>query len=60
MAGIRLRDDAACARELAARWRAYEPYVAWLARYLHMPLPPWLPPEGVPDAWQTTAGEAFR
>ncbi len=59
-AGIRLRDDAACARELAARRRAYEPYVAWLARYLHMPLPPWLPPDGVPDAWQTTADEVAR
>lgn len=59
-AGIRLADDAAFTHKLAALRRAYEPYVAWLGAYLHMPLPPWLPPDGVPDAWQTTAGEAFR
>jgi hypothetical protein len=59
-AGIRLADDAACARELAALRRAYEPYVSWLGQYLHMPLPPWLPPDGAPDAWQTTADEATR
>jgi len=59
-AGIRLPDDAAYARELSALRRTYEPYVALLGQYLHMPLPPWLPPDGALDAWQTTADTLFR
>ncbi len=33
----------------------YEPYVADLAAYLLMPLPPWAPPSTALDDWQTTA-----
>ncbi|HTO87145.1 MAG TPA: potassium channel family protein [Thermoanaerobaculia bacterium] len=32
----------------------YEPYAHALARLLLMPLPPWLPPAGARDNWQTT------
>jgi hypothetical protein len=33
----------------------YEPYLAGLADYLQMPLPPWAPEPGRYDDWQTTA-----
>jgi hypothetical protein len=33
----------------------YEPYLDGLAEYLLMPLPPWVPPLGALDDWQTTA-----
>ena len=33
----------------------YEPYVSALSQHLLMGLPPWIPPAGVPDSWQTTA-----
>ncbi len=35
----------------------YEPYVAGLATYTLMPLPPWVPPPGTLDDWQTTADD---
>ncbi len=33
----------------------YEPHAHALSRFLLMPLPPWLPPEGAKDNWETTA-----
>jgi hypothetical protein len=42
-------------RELDALRALYEPYVAGLAGYLLMPLPPWVPAPGALDDWQTTA-----
>ncbi len=33
----------------------YEPYAHALSLFLLMPLPPWLPPEGAKDNWETTA-----
>ncbi len=33
----------------------YEPYVFALARVFLVTLPPWLPPAGSRDNWQTTA-----
>jgi hypothetical protein len=33
----------------------YEPYLEALADYLLMPLPPWAPPPGAQDNWETTA-----
>jgi hypothetical protein len=35
----------------------YEPYVAALASYLLMPLPPWRLPESGVDNWRTSAWE---
>jgi hypothetical protein len=37
--------------------RLYEPYLAGLAQYLLMNLPPWVPPSGSLDDWQTTADD---
>jgi hypothetical protein len=41
-----------CLDELRA---LYEPYLESLAEYLLMALPPWAPPPGALDDWQTTA-----
>jgi hypothetical protein len=38
--------------------RMYEPYAVGLSKYLHMPLPLWLPASGKKDNWQTTAWES--
>jgi len=46
----------ACARARELR-RVYEPYLNALADRLLLKLPPWLPPAGVPDNWQTSAWE---
>ena len=35
--------------------KMYEPYVAALAEFLVMPLPPWILPEGAIDNWKTSA-----
>jgi hypothetical protein len=35
--------------------REYEPFVAGLARYLLLSVPPWNHPENTPDNWQTSA-----
>jgi hypothetical protein len=53
-AGVRSHAPAAPARldELTA---LYEPYLAGLADYLLMPLPPWVPEQDRFDDWQTTA-----
>ena len=45
------------ARELEALRHLYEPYLAGLATYFLMALPPFMPPPGSLDDWQTTADE---
>ena len=55
--GLRLRDpgDAnGTGRHLAALRQLYEPYVAALARYLAVTLPPWVRSVERPDNWQTS------
>jgi hypothetical protein len=49
--GMQLRDG----ERLAELRRMYEPYVAALAAYLAVPLPPWLRTVERPDNWQTSA-----
>jgi len=59
-AGLRLRDGAGAAeatQQLAELRRMYEPYVAALARYLAVTLPPWVRQVERPDNWQTSAWE---
>jgi hypothetical protein len=58
--GVRLRDeggDGSAARRLAELRRMYEPYVAALAGYLTVTLPPWVRETRHPDNWQTSAWE---
>jgi hypothetical protein len=54
---IELATGAAAHTRLPELRQLYEPYVTALADYLHLELPPWVPPEGVPDNWQTSAWE---
>ena len=44
-------------RRLADLREMYEPFVNALSHHLLMPLPPWIPPAGVPDSWQTSPWE---
>ncbi len=57
--GMRLRDEPgeSGAQRLADLRRMYEPYVAELARYLAVALPPWLRDVERPDNWQTSRWE---
>jgi hypothetical protein len=55
--GLNLCDGAEADRYLAELRQMYEPYVAALANYLVVTLPPWLPPADKRDNWQTTAWE---
>ncbi len=52
--GLELRDRELRER-LAELRRMYEPYVAALAAYLAVPLPPWVRTVDRPDNWQTSA-----
>lgn len=52
-----LREGEAADTQLTDLRRMYEPYVSALSSHLIMPLPPWIPPAGVPDAWQTSPWE---
>ncbi len=54
-AGVMLCEGDAADTQLADLRRMYEPYVTALSNHLLMPLPPWIPPAGVPDSWQTSA-----
>jgi hypothetical protein len=54
-AGINLSEGAAAEQRLAELRRTYEPFVSSLARFLLVSLPPWNPPVGSLDDWQTTA-----
>jgi len=53
--GITWGSGAACDERLRSLRRQYEPYAQALSELLLMALPPWLPPEGAKDNWETTA-----
>jgi hypothetical protein len=53
--GLLAQPSAAATERLAAIRAVYEPYLAALAEHLLMDLPPWLPPPGAQDNWETTA-----
>src|SRR5207244_1487459 len=53
--GMRLKGHPDFAERLAELRRMYEPYVIALARYLALPLPPWIRAVERPDNWQTSA-----
>ncbi|HMA34710.1 MAG TPA: potassium channel family protein [Chloroflexia bacterium] len=53
-AGVPLGPEPAVAAQLAALRASYEPYVAALAHYLLVTLPPWIPAAAAQDNWQTT------
>ena len=56
-ANIRLREGEEADNRLADLRKMYEPFVNALSQHLLMPLPPWIPPAGVPDSWQTSPWE---
>lgn len=56
-AGMQPHDGPEADKKLAHLRVMYEPYVAALAELLVMPLPPWLPPAGARDDWQTSPEE---
>jgi hypothetical protein len=58
--GLRLREGGGTAARLAELRTMYEPYVAALARFLAVTLPPWVREVERPDNWQTSAWEAPR
>ena len=58
--GLRLRDGGGTATRLAELRSMYEPYVAALARFLAVTLPPWVREVERPDNWQTSAWEPPR
>src|SRR6266851_5142956 len=53
--GVGLRDWSVYDTALTELRRMYEPYVAALAHYLAVPLPPWVREVERPDNWQTSA-----
>jgi hypothetical protein len=58
--GLRLREGSGTAARLAELRTMYEPYVAALARFLAVTLPPWVREVERPDNWQTSAWEPPR
>jgi hypothetical protein len=52
---VRLHADDAAVAKLGALRAMYEPYVQALSSFLIMPLPEWVPPEGMSDTWHTMA-----
>jgi hypothetical protein len=52
--GMPLSEDSSADERLKHLRSQYEPYATALSRFLLMPLPPWLPPEGAKDNWQNT------
>ena len=53
--GMRLQDSIASEQDLAELRASYEPFVSALAAHIQVVLPPWLPPQGTLDDWQTSA-----
>lgn len=53
--GIAVRDAAEAEQRLTKLRSLYEPYVASLARFLNVKLPPWIPQGPRKDNWQTSA-----
>jgi len=52
---VRFPADEASVAKFRALRAMYEPYVQALSSFLIMPLPEWVPPEGVKDSWHTMA-----
>ena len=52
---IRLKSGAEADERLRHLRQLYEPYAHALSELLLMRLPPWVPPEGAKDNWETTA-----
>ncbi|HBZ69167.1 MAG TPA: hypothetical protein DEP35_05225 [Deltaproteobacteria bacterium] len=50
-AAVRLRTDEASAAEFASLRATYEPYVYALSNRVMMPLPSWVPAEGMEEHW---------
>lgn len=55
--GLRLSEHAGATRQLTELRAMYEPYVAALAAYLAVTLPPWVRQVERPDNWLTSAWE---
>jgi hypothetical protein len=55
--GMPLPDDGGPVQRLLELRGMYEPYIAALARYLAVKLPPWVREIERPDNWQTSAWE---
>ena len=53
--GVLLREGAEADERLRHLRRLYEPYAQALSNRLLMRLPPWVPPQGARDNWETTA-----
>jgi hypothetical protein len=51
--GVRLGADEASVTKFVSLRATYEPYVQALSNFLLMPLPAWIPPEGMQDSWHT-------
>jgi len=52
---VRFRGDEASVERFRALRATYEPYVGALSSFLLMPLPEWVPPEGVVDSFHAMA-----
>ncbi len=50
---VHFRTDDASVSKFRTLRAMYEPYVHALSSFLIMPLPEWVPPEGVKDSWHT-------
>jgi Ion channel len=55
LASVKLTPGSDFEERLGTLRRMYEPYVVALARYLALPLPPWVRERERPDNWQTSA-----
>jgi hypothetical protein len=51
--GVQLSGDEASVANFVSLRATYEPYVQALSNFLLMPLPAWIPPEGMQDSWHT-------
>jgi hypothetical protein len=56
-AGLRLREGKEVDQKLTELRRMYEPYIASLARFLCISIPPWITASSEADNWQTSAWE---
>jgi hypothetical protein len=54
-AGIPLQESTASEQKLAELRATYEPFVSALAERIQVAMPPWIPPGGTLDDWQTSA-----
>jgi hypothetical protein len=54
-AGIHLRESRTSEQKLSELRATYEPFVSALAERIQVSLPPWIPPKGTLDDWQTSA-----